>query len=480
MAASDGRPVPRKNVAFRLQLAVRKNDGTLITTWAGMDSNVSLDNVGFVACTNEAVETETSGCGYLDLTAGEMNADCVTVKITVTNTGAIPIVVVIYPEEAGDMRAAPAGNALTDTVWTDAKAGYLVGQVATQADVAAITQAQRVRLALPAMLERPDSSSVAYRVWIYVYDEQHKAEDLDSIPTVTVENNTGVDRSANLGTVTKPGATTGQYYVDYTVASGHAIEGLLFKVNAVEGGVTTQYAGPSIVVDTTAVDFTSADRVKLDTLHDTRLTANRALALDNLDVATSSLATVVGLAAAKTILDKFDTMVALDGAVYRFTANALELAPAGGVGGDGVWTVGEKDGVVAESAAIWAKVNGWVAPLVVYNGGVAADGSILYLRQGDAYKAALGNALAWSSTTWLDLTGATAKLVIVDQLSGTTLINQDASITLGATQIVTAELTSTQSRTLPVGKGTARFAIVITKGGETLGIVVGVVHTTKE
>jgi hypothetical protein len=45
-------------------------------------------------------------------------------------------------------------------------------------------------------------------------------------------------------------------------------------------------------VDTTAVDFTSADRAKLDTLHDTRLTAGRAANLDNLDATVSTRSTV--------------------------------------------------------------------------------------------------------------------------------------------------------------------------------------------
>ena len=53
--------------------------------------------------------------------------------------------------------------------------------------------------------------------------------------------------------MTKPGATTGQYYVDYTLDSGAAIEGLVFKVDATEGAITTQYAASAQVVDTTAV-----------------------------------------------------------------------------------------------------------------------------------------------------------------------------------------------------------------------------------
>jgi hypothetical protein len=116
MAASDAIPVPRKNVAWRVYFAIRKNDGTLITTWAGQDSEVSLDGASFADCTNEATEIGTSGCGYLDLTSGEMNADAVTIKITVTNASALPLVLTVFPESAGDYRVADTQKVDTDTI----------------------------------------------------------------------------------------------------------------------------------------------------------------------------------------------------------------------------------------------------------------------------------------------------------------------------------------------------------------------------
>lgn len=106
MSASDAIPVPRKNTAYRFYFAIRKpSDSTLITTWAGQDSEVSLDGAAYSDCTNEATEIGTTGTGYIDLTASEMNADCVLLKVTVTNTGAVPLVFVLYPEESGDYRS---------------------------------------------------------------------------------------------------------------------------------------------------------------------------------------------------------------------------------------------------------------------------------------------------------------------------------------------------------------------------------------
>ena len=104
MASTDARPVPKKNTAYRHYFSIRKNDGTLITTWAGQDSELSADGGNFADATNEATEIQTSGIGYIDLTAGEMNYDCVVLKVTVTNTDALPYVVTLFPEEAGDIR----------------------------------------------------------------------------------------------------------------------------------------------------------------------------------------------------------------------------------------------------------------------------------------------------------------------------------------------------------------------------------------
>ena len=106
MGATDAIPLPRKNTAYRHYFAIRKNDGTLITTWAGQDSESSADGAAFADCTNEATEIGTTGCGYIDLTAGEMNTSATVLKVTVTNTDALPYVVVLFPEETGDIRAA--------------------------------------------------------------------------------------------------------------------------------------------------------------------------------------------------------------------------------------------------------------------------------------------------------------------------------------------------------------------------------------
>lgn len=105
MASTDALPIPRKNVAYRLTFGIFKSDGTLITGAAGLDSEVSKDQGTFTDCTNEATEiATTSGVYYLDLTSTEMNADNVTLLCKSSTTGAVPVVISLYPQETGDIK----------------------------------------------------------------------------------------------------------------------------------------------------------------------------------------------------------------------------------------------------------------------------------------------------------------------------------------------------------------------------------------
>jgi hypothetical protein len=80
--------------------------------------------------------------------------------------------------------------------------------------------------------------------------------------------------------------------------------------------------------------------------------------LDNLNTTVSSRATQTSVdaiddfvdtevAAIKAVTDKLDTMLELDGLVYRYTTNALEQAPSGGGGGSTDWTSDERTAIRA-------------------------------------------------------------------------------------------------------------------------------------
>lgn len=105
MAATDARPIPRKNTAFRVYFPILDADGDLVTGASALDSEVSLDGAAFGDCTSEATEIGSTGNYYLDLTASEMNADAVVVQVKTSSSGAKTTVIVMYPEEAGDIRA---------------------------------------------------------------------------------------------------------------------------------------------------------------------------------------------------------------------------------------------------------------------------------------------------------------------------------------------------------------------------------------
>jgi hypothetical protein len=105
MASTDARPVPKKNTAYRVTFPIFDADGDLVTAAAGLDSEISGDGGTFADATNEATEIATSsGMYYLDLTAGEMNYDCVSIIVKTSTTGAKTTPIVLYPEEAGDIR----------------------------------------------------------------------------------------------------------------------------------------------------------------------------------------------------------------------------------------------------------------------------------------------------------------------------------------------------------------------------------------
>lgn len=115
MASTDARPIPQKNVAYRVTFPIFDADGDLVTGATGLDSEVSKDGGAFTDCTNEATEIATaSGIYYLDLTNTEMNADTVAIIIKTSSSGAKTTPIVMYPEEAGDIRVnATQWNSLT-------------------------------------------------------------------------------------------------------------------------------------------------------------------------------------------------------------------------------------------------------------------------------------------------------------------------------------------------------------------------------
>lgn len=107
MAATDARPIPLKNQAYRVYFAILDLDGDPVPSAAGLDSERSLDGAAMADCTNEATYITGSAGGYfLDLTAAEMNTDCTYIEVKTTTVGAKTTPIVLYPQEADDLRVA--------------------------------------------------------------------------------------------------------------------------------------------------------------------------------------------------------------------------------------------------------------------------------------------------------------------------------------------------------------------------------------
>lgn len=308
MATTDARPVPRKGVAFRLYFAIRKSDGTLYTSWAAQDSEVSLDGGSFTDCTNEATEIGTSGCGYLDLTSSETNADSVVLKIT--TTGGLPLVVTLFPEKAGDYRA--------DVTHFGGTAGTFSGG-------------------------RPEVNTT------HVDGTAWGSADLSATmkASVNAEADTALtDYGALKPTV--PGRTldvtlTGEAGIDWANVGGQssavALSGTTILLTSAYDAAKT--AAPTAAQNASQVRTElAAELARIDVATSTRLASGSYSA--PLDAA--GIRTAVGLASANldtqlsgisTITGRLGGMIIQDGLVYQFTANALELGPAGGGGGGG-------------------------------------------------------------------------------------------------------------------------------------------------
>lgn len=84
---------PRKNAAFTARFPIYGGTTLPVSGVAGFDSEISKDGGAFADCTNEAVELGTSGIYALVLTAAEMNADLVVVRVKTTVMGTTVIVI---------------------------------------------------------------------------------------------------------------------------------------------------------------------------------------------------------------------------------------------------------------------------------------------------------------------------------------------------------------------------------------------------
>lgn len=169
-----------------------------------------------------------------------------------------------------DMRGTESAALATD--WTPVRAAYLDnlnigGNVASSVEATAIQNNTRCVRVVPSVVERPDSGTTTYRIELLLYDETGNMEAPDSAPTITLVNQAGTDLSARLDSATMSLVSTGCYRAVYTATNTDDLEQLVWTFSVVEGGATRLYGNTTIIVDTTAVDFTAADRSKVEALY---------------------------------------------------------------------------------------------------------------------------------------------------------------------------------------------------------------------
>lgn len=106
MAAENATPFPIRAQAYRALVSFRDTSGNLITSWSSPASSISKDGGG-AASGPTPTEIGTTGMGYIDLTANQMDASHVQVKCTVSNASQTATVIEIVP-----LCAEPSGHAL--------------------------------------------------------------------------------------------------------------------------------------------------------------------------------------------------------------------------------------------------------------------------------------------------------------------------------------------------------------------------------
>lgn len=257
--------------------AANAANGLPVSIAGGLDLDSKLANTNEVTAQRMGALTDWINGGRLDLLIDAILEDTAVIGANGAGLSAIP-----------DL----AGVATLLARLTALRAGYLDnlnvgGPVASSAEVVGIQNNTRAVRVVPDVFERPDSGSTVFRIELLLYDSVGNMEVPDSAPTLGVVNQGGTSRDSNLDSTTMALVSTGRYRATYTVDTNHAIEQLIFAFSVVEGGNTRILANPAQVVDTTAVDFTAADRLKLEQLA-TDYTTLRATKLDNLDATVSS------------------------------------------------------------------------------------------------------------------------------------------------------------------------------------------------
>jgi hypothetical protein len=129
VAAGDAKAIAIYGALTRIVVPIFTTTGTVVTGGlTGLAATRSIDEATAAATTNTPTEIATnSGVVYLDLTAAEMTCNCLFISITATNSGAVPAVIVLYPQQLVSVRTGTAQAGANTTITLDASASAING-----------------------------------------------------------------------------------------------------------------------------------------------------------------------------------------------------------------------------------------------------------------------------------------------------------------------------------------------------------------
>jgi hypothetical protein len=192
---------------------------------------------------------------------------------------------------------------------------------------------------------------------------------------------------------------------------------------------------------------------------------NPLVGLASLALAGSTAAAVNDINA---VTDKVDTGLVLDGVVYQFTENMLELGPSGGGGGGG-------DATLAKQEEILAALQG-VEAIQVASPNVQGN---LVLTQGDDYDGVANPRAQWNVTTDYT-TGWTVRLTIRDKDDAVIYTNTGSVVSATVVAVTIAAPTGLEMTGCP-GQWQGKFDVELThSSGKKKTIALGVCYINED
>ena len=119
-------PYPVYGLPFCVEFPILDQNGDYVPSAAGLDSEISKNGDTFADCTNEATEIATnSGVYYLLLTATEMTADVISIKIKTSTLNAKYPLITLYPRKLVTARSGTCAGGASGYMTLDSDASAI-------------------------------------------------------------------------------------------------------------------------------------------------------------------------------------------------------------------------------------------------------------------------------------------------------------------------------------------------------------------